>query len=319
MRRLPFTHPVSLVATVLGLAATPLIVAAQQPGVLDAKTGRSPLNAGVGNAGVRDQGTQLMIIDVMDLELPGDESDDASEGSYYLARTSRGHAVVFSGPSAGVGFQELFEPVRRDTPARQDAGVTAFLRGLGESTGPSLQLQIASTGAFRFSGRGVVVEPLLIRDAARDELESRITALAAGSPVTRILNAYCLELLEEPPSLDQIFRIAEAELQDLYKPAADILAASRDLIASGDLGDRPLDYIHSIKQWSLWAKEGDMDRSAFEDRFVEHARDNFTAADVPWTEESEREVRASVPERWAYIDRILVSAGSMNGDAAWPR
>ncbi len=294
--------------------------------VLDPVTGRNLLNAAVGDAGVYDGGTQYMMIDVLDVMLPG-QGDSRVEGAgsaglaplpdgeaWYLATRADGEAVIFSGPSP----DGPAVAVRRPT-VRQEANVVAFLRSLGESSGAAFQLQMGSEAPIRFSGEGIVVEPLVIRDQARGALEAEITRLAAGSPVTRVLNAYCLEFLKGPPAVDQVFRIADEPLQQTYAPAANVLKAGRRLIEGGLLEGRPLDYVHSIKQWALWTAEGDFSFEAFSDRFLAHAEDNFTVAGMDWTEPVQALVEETLPERWEQIGAILNAAGELPGGIEWRR
>ena len=255
-----------------------------------------------GTVAQRDADTQYMILDVLDVTLSGDRSPPAAEGDGATEMFLSG-----PGPDGRVGLH----PTRARS---QEAPATGFLRSLGESTGRAFQLQLESDGPIRLSGSGIVVEPLVIRDGARQELERRITEIAARTPVTQVLNAYCLEFLKRPPSLNQVYRIASEQVQDIYAPAADILQASRALIEGGFLAGEPLDYVHSIKQWAIWAHEVRSEGRSFtfDDfarQFRAHAEDNFTVAGLPWSARVQALVESTLPTRYEHVGRVLEAAG----------
>jgi hypothetical protein len=294
----------------LPLCASPPSVLAQETDPLVDPAIRALLNTQLTDIGAYDGGTQYMMIDVFDISLQGTEALDQGDGElpdlpagedWFVSFDADGNPRVFSGPSPDAAMPGL--------APRQEVEFKGFLRSLGESTGRAFQLQMESEGPIRFNGEGIVVEPLVIHDQARLALEQEITQLAARNPVTRVLNAYCLEFMKQPPSVNQVFRIAEEQLQVQYAPAANILKAGRKLIDDGVFEDHPLDYIHSIKQWALWVHEGQFGVEEFSERFLAHAEDNFTVAGLPWTDQIAEMVGLSVPGRWDHVDQVLTEAG----------
>lgn len=277
----------------------------------DSRPVRELFNARLSEVAARDGATQYMMIDVLDIDLPGSDggpgqrtSEDGpvpADGDLYLSVDEAGNARVFSGPTAN--------ELTASPPTVQEVGFRGFLRSLGESTGRAFQLQMESDGPVRFNGEGIVVEPLVIRDQARIALEQEITQLAARSPVTTVLNAYCLEFAKQPPSVNQVFRIAEEQMQTRFAAAANILKAGRKLVKDGVFKDHPIDYIHSVKQWALWVHEGRFSFEQFSERFLAHAEDNFAAAGLPWTDPVAAAVGMSLPGRWGHVHQVLTEAG----------
>lgn len=282
----------ALLPTIVVASAAPL--AAQETSFVDPVTGRDRLNAVLPATASYDPATQYMIIDVLDVSLPG--------------RT-------YGTPSG--------EPQDPDDPgmrAQQDPGIVSVLHSLGQSTGSAFQLTISSDAPVRFNGAGIVVEPVELSDSDQADLDGRMSRLAARSPVTRILNGYCLEFVKGPPTLDQAFRIADAEIQELYAPAANVLKAGRQLIEGGFLEEHPLEYVHSIKQWALWtAEEGSLSIDSFSKRFLAHAEDNFTVAGMAWNDQIEALVSETLETRWDHIGEILQLARDMPGGIEWQK
>ncbi|MDH3732818.1 MAG: hypothetical protein OEU54_04755 [Gemmatimonadota bacterium] len=319
MRSLSSRRKCVLAAVPLLLWVTPGNGAAQQDSRAVQPEIRALLNTSLpDDVGAHDGATQYMMIDVFDITLsgPGSGGDGAlglssppAGGSWYLTNDEAGNALVVSGPHPDAAAAPVLAG-RGTGRSGQEVGVKGFLRSLGESTGKAFQLQMNSDGPIRFNGSGIVVEPLVIRDQARLALEQEITQLAARNPVTRVLNAYCLEFLKQPPSMNQVFRIAEEQLQIQYAPAANILKAGRKLIEDGVFKGHPLDYVHSVKQWALWVHEGEFSFEQFSDRFLAHAEDNFTVAGLAWSEQIASLVGMSLEGRWQHIDQVLTEAGT---------
>ena len=301
-----------LCAVAFGVSFAPALDAQDDDPLVDPAV-RALLNTRLSGVAAYDGATQYMMIDVFDIALMGigreqGDLDGASlpdDGDFYLTFDEAGNPRVFSGPTA--------EDLGTHPRPLQEVGFRGFLRSLGESTGRAFQLQMESEGPIRFNGEGIVVEPLVIRDQARLALEQEITQLAARNPVTQVLNAYCLEFLKQPPSVNQVFRIAEEQLQTFYAPAANILKAGRKLVENGVFEDHPLDYIHSVKQWALWVHEGDFSFEQFSERFLAHAEDNFTVAGLAWTDQVAAAVGMSVPGRWDHVQQVLGEAGVERG------
>ena len=76
----------------------------------------------------------------------------------------------------------------------------------------------------------------------------------------------------------------------------------------------PLAYVHSIKQWALWAHEGEFTFDSFLEAFMEHTQDNFAAAGQPWTDQVEELIRGVAPDRWEHIQLVLDRAADIAPD-----
>ena len=98
-----------------------------------------------------------------------------------------------------------------------------------------------------------------------------------------------------------------------------ILSSSRRLNEQGALqpDSDPTAYYHSIRQWAIWVDERSLDRSQYEETFVQHTKKNFEAAGQEWSDDIEELVRDLAPNRWADIERILNAAAALR--AVQPR
>lgn len=319
------SHPARLLLPMVLALACPGIARAQEGDETAAEVSRARdlLNGVLPQGLSRDVRTQYMMIDQIQIVVPGrapggsggfDEGGPGDEPAggggpsadgVFLASTAEGgRFILLAGPGAAA--------------ADDQEAIVGFLRSLGESTGPAFQFQVGGQNAFSLSADGLVVEPVVIRDQLLQSVQTQITSLAAQNPVTQVLNAYCLEFLKSPPSVDQIFRIADEQLQQLYRPAANILRAGRQLVENGVFSGEPLDYVYSIKQWALWAAEGDYSFESFSQRFLAHAQDNFAMAGKSWNEQIQLLVEGTLPERWDFIQQMLALADQMPGGAQWP-
>lgn len=318
------SHPARLLFPLVLALASPGIARAQEGDEAAAEVSRARdlLNGVLPQGLSRDVRTQYMMIDQIQIVVPGRGSGqgDGGHGDELTRRGGPGADGVFLASTAEGGrFILLADPVVAGASADDDQeAIVGFLRSLGESTGPAFQFQVGGQNAFSLSTDGLVVEPVVIRDQLLQSVEAQITSLAAQNPVTQVLNAYCLEFLKSPPSVDQIFRIADEQLQQLYRPAANILRAGRQLVENGVFSGEPLDYVYSIKQWALWAAEGDYSFDSFSKRFLAHAQDNFAMAGKSWNEQVQRLVEGTLPERWGFIQQMLSLADQMPGGAQWP-
>ncbi len=308
----------TILSVALVAAGPPSVASGQEADAIDPAVSQNLLNASVPGSASYDPTTQYMMLDQLDVMLAGrqarapgatipGESLQRHGGTWFVATDAEGRATVFRAKSASGSVE---------TP--QEVNVTAFLRSLGTSTGEAFELHIlnGAESPISISGDGIVVQPLVLEEQARQMLQDRLTGLASQNPLTAKLNAYCLEFLKQPPTVGQLFQIAQTELQEYYAPARNILAAGRQLFESGLLtgeGD-PLAYVHSIKQWALWAHEGDFTFDSFLEAFVEHTQDNFAAAGQPWTDQVEELIRGVAPDRWEDIEMVLDRAAGMAPD-----
>jgi hypothetical protein len=190
-------------------------------------------------------------------------------------------------------------------------GLRAILTSLGTSTGEAFTIQVLNDGPepVELSGEGLVVEPLT--RAAQNEVQRQLAKLAGSNAVTAKVNAYCLEFLRQPPSAGTIFRIAAPDVQQRYAPMRSILQAAERLELAGQLrsdGGSFSDYVHSIRQWALWAREQDFSLEGFQQAFIEHTRKNVMQAGQRWTSQLESAVEQFVPHRWEQIRMVLDAA-----------
>ena len=306
----------SSVCTYLPLALCFMLVGpASYPGQesgssIDPAVSQNLLNSSVPAGASYDGTTQYMMLDNVNIMLPGREARVPSD---IEAVQTHGGAVFLATDASGQSILFRAEPV--GGPKDQEVNVTAFLTSLGTSTGEAFELHIlnGAESPISISGDGIVVEPLVIKEQAQQMLQDQLTSLASQNPLTAKLNAYCLEFLNQPPTVGQLFQIAQDELQKAYAPARNILAAGRQLFDSGLLqgeGD-PMAYMHSIKQWALWAHERDFTFDSFLEAFLEHTQDNFAAAGQPWTDHVEELIRGAAPGRWGQIQMVLDKAGEI--------
>ena len=187
-----------------------------------------------------------------------------------------------------------------------------LMRSLGSLGGGAMEMQVFGTdpGEEGISAEGLVVEPVELNAALRQQLEQEVQALAGQNPITATLDAYCLDFLRQPPNQGTVFRIADRALQERFAPLRDVLQAGRRLHDAGLLNpdSDPEEYFHSIRQWALWSAQEGLDLGGFEEAFLEHTQKNFETAGQPWTEEIEGLVKSLVPNRWQDVTRILDEA-----------
>jgi len=301
--------------------AVPANSRSQDASSIDPTVSQDLLNSAVPGGATRDPTTQLMMLDRLDVMLAGSEARGPESGETWVpgeALQRHGGALFLATDADGQAILFRAEEIGESGAAPQEVNVTAFLQSLGTSTGEAFELHIlnGAQSPISFSGDGIVVEPLVIKEQAQQLLQDKLTGLASQNPLTAKLNAYCLEFLKQPPTVGQLFQIAQTELQEYYAPARNILAAGRQLFESGLLtgeGD-PLAYVHSIKQWALWAHEGDFTFDSFLEAFTEHTKDNFAAAGQPWTDQVQELIQGVAPDRWEHVQLVLDRATDIAPD-----
>lgn len=190
--------------------------------------------------------------------------------------------------------------------------VRTWLRSLGVSTGDAFELVLDGDAAAipAAAAAGLAVEPVQLMESAKQAVQKELEQLMRQNPVTATIRGYCLEFTRTPPAMGQMFRIAGADVQKQFAPLRGILKAGDDLFAAGMLNpdSDPIGYMHSIKQWALWASEEGFDLGSFGEAFVDHTRKNFEAAGREWSGQVEDAVRGVVPNRWNDIEQVLTRA-----------
>jgi len=215
--------------------------------------------------------------------------------------------------STGHGAADLILLLPLAGPEPGAPEVRTWLRSLGVSTGDAFELVLDGDAAAlpAAAAAGLAVEPVQLAESAKQAVEKELQELLRRNPVTATVRGYCLEFTRLPPTMGQMFRIAGAEVQERFAPLRGILKAGDDLFAAGMLNpdSDPTGYMHSIKQWALWASEEGFDLGSFGDAFLEHTRKNFEAAGREWSGQVEDAVRGVVPNRWNDIEQVLTRAG----------
>jgi hypothetical protein len=270
----------------------------------------------------RDTDTQRMMIDMLDLEVPGSRLADAhravppSVGGFFaqvwtaLAQL-RGRPWA-SASSVSPGF--WLDPFSWSggQGVTRASRVHAYLTSLGTSTGEAFDVQIVNDGTapIRVGGEGVVVEP--IKKGADKSLRAELRQIASGGAGRSSVkaNAYCLEFKLKPPEQGNMFTVSTPDVQRQYTAAREILRASSRLQAAGDLApdSDPRDYFHAIRQWSLWVDEQKFTLAAYRKAFIERSKKNADALRRKWSKDLEDGLTALVPHRWDEITKILREA-----------
>lgn len=270
----------------------------------------------------REKKTQLMMIDVLDVDVPALRADRDEA----VPPTVQGFwAKVWGALAQPTRFLSIITTVRRQglwlyPLGRGDGqGVTratrvhAYITSLGTSTGEAFDIQIVNDGTapVRIGGDGIVVEP--IKKGSEKRLRAELQEVAARGSGTASFraNAYCLEFKLDPPTQGTMFRVVDSATQQQYRPAREILRASRRLQASGELmpDSDPAEYFHAIRQWAIWVNEQRFTLPTYANAFVERTKKNAKALGVKWSKDLETSLRAAAPHRWDEIVRILGAAG----------
>jgi hypothetical protein len=270
----------------------------------------------------RDTDTQRMMIDMLDLEVPGSRVADAHPSVPPSVRGFFAQMWAALMPPAGRRWADA-SFVARDFwldpwSWREGQGVTraarvhAYLTSLGTSTGEAFDVQIVNDGTapIRVGGDGVVVEP--IKKGADKSLRAELQQIASrGSGSSSVkANAYCLEFKLKPPAQGNMFAVSTPDVQRQYTAAREILRASSRLQAAGRLApdSDPRDYFHAIRQWSMWVDEQKFNLAAYRKAFIERSKKNAEALGRKWSKDLEDGLTALVPHRWDEITKILREA-----------
>lgn len=242
----------------------------------------------------RDPTVQAMVIDIVDV------STDAG-GRAPLAPPGRVSLIP-----QRVAFDRSY-----DWLSLPPSGLRAVITSLGGSTGETFEITVVNDGQrpVKLSASGLVVEPL--KDAAKQQVQKQLAALASKNPITARVNAYCLEFVRRPPSPGTLFRIAGPELQQHFAGMRRVLDASRRLQQAGLLkpDSEPQAYFHAIRQWAIWTRQEGFTQESFAKAFVSRTRENFERMKQKWTGELEKAALGVVPGRWRDITAVLMEAG----------
>lgn len=268
----------------------------------------------------RDRGTQLMIIDILDIEVPGLQAVDAEPGdppsirSLWAALWTRGRESFARGFSARRRAPEVWlYPRRGGGQVTRATRVHAYLSSLGRSHGEAFEIQIINDGPepIRIGGDGIVVQP--VRQGPDKVLRAELQQIATRSAgaVKARANAYCLEFKVNPPEQGTLFEAADESAQKKYTAAREILRASRRLQQDGELepDSDPAEYFHSIRQWAIWTHEQSFTLPKYTAALIDRTKKSAQALRVQFTREMENALKAAVPHRWSEIVKILRAAG----------
>jgi hypothetical protein len=284
-----------------------------------------PASLGPQERVARQDDVQLMMIDLVDLNVPGVRAADADPLHLKLRNIvasmwqalAGSRAPVAASNSARRGF--WLDPVGWPGSGgiqgvTRASRVHAYLTSLGTSQGEAFDMVIVNDGTapVHIGGDGVVISP--IKKGSEKNLRSAMQKAAATrgpSVVTSRANAYCLEFKLKVPDQGMMFSVADREAQQKYAPAREILRASRRLQAANQLtpDSDPKEYFHSIKQWAIWVSEQRFTQPQYRDAFVDRTKKRLVAMGQKWEKAYEDALRAAVPHRWEEIVKILRAAG----------
>lgn len=245
---------------------------------------------------------------------PRDESSQLLLGSFAGTRV-RPADPSESGPGSGPSVRALEDSLGMAFAALDGTAgpgalpVETYLVATGGSTGPVVQFfGVNRSGvAVAMPSGPLVFEPVRIDRAAQERIGSLLQRLVAAGGQPTVLNAYCLELLRKPPAAGTVMRVASAPVQQSFTSlqrlfgASDRLASLNALRPDSDAGE----YLHAIRQWSIWTHVERFDLPGFEREFVRVTRENFAEAGDAWTAQVEQAVRGLVPNRWNDIQQVL--------------
>ena len=193
-----------------------------------------------------------------------------------------------------------------------------WLESLGGSTGEVFTAHLvgADSGPIEVDGL-FAVEPVSLSPEEKERVLASVRQ-AAGSHADVNVNFYCLQFGAQAPPEGVVYRLASAEKQTRFQPAARALAAARRLYESDQLSPdtRPDSYFHSIRQWSVWTLEQGFDREGFVSAFIELAKKNVEEAGQDWSEEFASRVQQSAEGRWVDITKVLTEAGVGTADSS---
>ena len=211
--------------------------------------------------------------------------------------------------------------IRPPPPAEEEREPPViWLESLGGSTGEVFTAHLvgADSGPIEVDGL-FAVEPVALSPEEKERVLASVRQVA-GSHADVNVNFYCLQFGALAPPEGVVYRLASADKQARFQPAARALAAARRLYESNQLSPdtRPDGYFHSIRQWSVWTLEQGFDREGFVSAFTELAKKNVEEAGQEWSEEFASRVQQSAEGRWVDITKVLIEAGAGSAVSSEP-
>lgn len=251
---------------------------------------------------------------------PDDTSDAArDETSQLFAAESPGGTVPAGTPNEDAELAEVLRGALFSGPAavpevgRGAADVEMYFLALGGSTGPVVRLfSINRSGeTVQLPADFLVLEPVRITPEAQARIGTLLQGIVDRGGRQRVLDAYCLEFLRQPPAAGTVLRMANPSTTQRFAQAKRVLETAKRLRDFGRLtpDSDPAEYYHAIRQWATWTHQERFDLGRFEDAFVRIARKGYADAGDAWTTGVEQGVRALVPNRWKDIQAVLREAG----------
>ena len=164
------------------------------------------------------------------------------------------------------------------------------------TTSPRLSLPIEGLTLDWYAE--ALAEPLFAKALTNSLLLAAVTAtvaIAIGVP-------FCFaiaRLRARPRSVLLTASLAPAAVQQKYAPMSKILQSAYRVTTAGVLhpDSAPAAYEDSIKQWSIWTVEQNLNASRFADAFVAHTKKNVEAAGQKWSKDAEGLIRRAAPNR----------------------
>ncbi len=233
-----------------------------------------------------------------------------------LARTITQHIDRWRG---SIGPRPLINPRDLDAidrmsnmqPAGLPKGVHVMLMDKGGSTGKTLVMSVLNLSGqpVRLAPKPFAVEP--IQQQAQQQVLQAFNRLSKAAPVQLDMSAYCVEFLKAPPGANTLLRLAPPDVQQKYAAMSKILQSSYRVVKANALhpDSNPAAYTDSIKQWSLWTAEQNLNESRFTEAFIGLTKKNVEAAGQKWPQDADAAIRTAAPNRWRDIVTILRGAG----------
>ena len=228
-----------------------------------------------------------------------------------FAFADRWRASIGPAPRISARDLEAADRVTNVQAAGLPKGVHLLLTDQGGSTGKTMVMNILNLSGrpVRLSSKPFAVQP--IEQQAQQQVMQAFNRLSKVAPTRVELGAYCVEFFKAPPAANQLFRVAPAAVQQKYAPMSKILQSAYRVTTAGVLhpDSAPAAYEDSIKQWSIWTVEQNLNAARFADAFVAHTKKNVEAAGQKWSKDAEGLIRRAAPNRWQDIGLVIRGAG----------
>jgi len=150
------------------------------------------------------------------------------------------------------------------------------------------------------------------QDRARKEWENAVKARGPNAPAPTVarLSGYCGEYTKLPPAQGTIYRLADTKTQMAQAELRRVLRTEEALERQQAFTPTmdPKTFYNILRQWSIWTVAQKFSADDFAREFPAHAKTNILAARQPWNATVEAQIRASVPQWWAAVSRVLTEA-----------